>query len=78
LQWARKPYAATLNVEHERVTVFRKRTRRVQARDAQRNLGADASAAPTLVARFHNGNLQKYYANDKCQTTDSPLRQERK
>src|SRR5450755_4325612 len=54
-QRARKPYAATLRIEHERVSGFGEWRCRFQTGDAERNLGADTSTLPSRFRRFFGG-----------------------
>jgi hypothetical protein len=54
-QGARNPYTAALRIKHERVSGLGERGCRVQAGDANRNLGADAGAVPSRVNRFFRG-----------------------
>jgi hypothetical protein len=51
-QGARQPHAAALRIEHESVSGFGEWSCGIQTGDAKRNLGADASAAPSRVKQF--------------------------
>lgn len=77
LQWARKPDATSLRIDHQRLAAFGELRRWIETCDSQRKLGANAGAAASGFVRC-GGRLHALPQNSTSASEEFPLRTARK